>query len=153
MSTVAIIRHLRSLVGKDAFEEAVNTVMAENSPADGEISVKAPKKERKQNKVDPEKSAKRSAEMGALQNFIKKIRAESPDGTPYKEVQKTAGERWKTMSAEEREVYKSTGAEVVVPPHGAVSDAVVASGAPVKVEVSDLASKKVKIVKKKEEMA
>ena len=105
MSTVAIIRHLRTLVGKDVFDEAVATVMADTSSAPGEITVK---KERKQNKVDPEKSAKRSAEMGALQNFIKSIRAESPEGTPYKDVQKTAGERWKLMTAEEREAFKAT---------------------------------------------
>jgi len=105
MSTVAIIRQLRTLVGKDAFDDAIATVMADTSSAPGEVSVK---KERKQNKVDPEKSAKRSADMGALQNFIKSVRSENPEGTPYKEIQKIAGERWKLMTPEQREVYKLT---------------------------------------------
>jgi len=103
MSTVAIIRQLRTLVGKDAFDDAIATVMADTSSAPGEVSVK---KERKQSKVDPEKSAKRKQDMGALQNFIKSERLKQPDGTPYKEIQKAAGERWKTMGADERDVYK-----------------------------------------------
>jgi len=105
MSTVAILKNLRSLVGDEAFNAAVAELSGSSGGA-GEVASVAVKKERKQNKVDPEKSAKRKQDMGALQNFIKSERLKQPDGTPYKEIQKAAGERWKTMSADERDVYK-----------------------------------------------
>jgi len=102
MSTVAILKNLRSLVGDETFNAAV----AELSGSSGGAGVVSAKKPRKQSAVDPEKSAKRKEDMGALQNFIKAQRMKHPDGTPYKEVQKTAGELWKTMDAEARAVYK-----------------------------------------------
>jgi len=101
MSTITILKNLRSLVGDEVFNAAVAELGAGGGGA-GEV---VPKKVRKVAAVDPEKSAKRSAEMGALQNFIKSVRAEHPEGTPYKEVQKVAGERWKTMDAAARAVY------------------------------------------------
>ena len=100
MSTVALLKNLRTLVGDAAFNEAVAELSGSVGGA-GEVA----KKPRKVSAVDPEKSAKRRAEMGALQNFIKKVRTEQPDGTAYKEIQKLAGERWKTMDATAREAY------------------------------------------------
>lgn len=100
--TLDILRNLRTLVGETAFNEAVAVLNANPS---GEP---APKKQRKQNKVDPENSAKRREGMGAIQNFIKAVRSEQPADTPYKEIQKLAGERWKTMSADERSKYFNT---------------------------------------------
>ena len=102
MSTVAILKNLRSLVGDETFNAAV----AELSGSSGGAGEVAAKKPRKQNNVDPEKSAKRKQDMGALQNFIKSERLKQPDGTPYTEIQKAAGERWKTMDAAARDVYK-----------------------------------------------
>jgi hypothetical protein len=102
MSTVAILKNLRSLVGDEAFNAAVAELSGSSGGA-GEVSAK---KARKQSAVDPEKSAKKKADMGALQNFIKTQRMKHPDGTPYKEVQKAAGELWKTMDAAARDVYK-----------------------------------------------
>lgn len=101
MSTVAILKNLRSLVGDETFNAAVAELSGSSGGA-GEVA----KKPRKQNNVDPEKSAKRKLDMGALQNFIKSERLKQPDGTPYKEIQKAAGERWKTMDAAARDVYK-----------------------------------------------
>ena len=101
-TTLDILRNLRTLVGETAFNEAVLVLNANPS---GEP---APKKERKQNKVDPENSAKRREGMGAIQNFIKAVRLEQPVDTPYKEIQKLAGERWKTMNADERSKYFNT---------------------------------------------
>ena len=110
MSTLAILKNLSSLVGDEAFNAAVAELGAGGGGA-GEV---APKKARKVAAVDPEKSAKRSAEMGALQNFIKSVRAEHPEGTAYKEVQKVAGERWKTMDAAARAAYAAVAAEAPV---------------------------------------
>lgn len=110
MSTVSILKNLRSLVGDETFNAAV----AELGTAGGGAGVVAPKKARKVAAVDPEKSAKRRAEMGALQNFIKSVRAEHPEDTPYKEVQKVAGERWKTMDAAARAPYTPVAAEAPV---------------------------------------
>ena len=124
MSTVAILKNLRSLVGDEAFNAAVAELSGSSGGA-GEVS----KKPRKQNNVDPEKSAKRKQDMGALQNFIKAQRMKHPDGTPYKEVQKTAGELWKTMTAEQRDVYKVVETDRVV----AVVEAVPKSPKPAKV--------------------
>jgi hypothetical protein len=102
MSTVvALLKNVRTLVGDAAFNEAV----AELSGSVGGAGEVAAKKPRKASAVDPEKSAKRRAEMGALQNFIKTVRAEQPAETPYKDIQKLAGERWKTMDAKAREAY------------------------------------------------
>lgn len=101
MSTVALLKNLRTLVGEAAFNEAVTELSGSPGGGAGEVA----KKPRKVSAVDPEKSAKRRAEMGALQNFIKKVRTEQPDGTAYKEIQKLAGERWKTMDATAREAY------------------------------------------------
>jgi hypothetical protein len=101
MSTVvALLKNVRTLVGDAAFNEAVAELSGSVGGA-GEVA----KKPRKASAVDPEKSAKRRAEMGALQNFIKTVRAEQPAETPYKDVQKLAGERWKTMDAKAREAY------------------------------------------------
>ena len=101
MSVIDILRNLRTLVGEIVFNEAV-AVLNEN-PSDEP----APKKERKQNKVDPENSAKRRVAMEAMQKFIKQVRSEQLVGTPYKEIQTLAGERWKTMNADERSKYVS----------------------------------------------
>jgi hypothetical protein len=93
-SVVAILSNLRAVLGADAFNDALTKL-------DVSIPVVA-KKERKPHAVDPEKSAKRSADMAALQSYIKSIRTEFPAETPFKEVQKAAGVRWKALSAEER---------------------------------------------------
>ena len=110
MSTVAILKNLRSLVGDETFNAAVAELSGSSGGA-GEVSQK---KARKQSAVDPEKSAKKKADMGALQNFIKTQRMKHPDGTPYKEVQKAAGELWKTMDAAARDVYKVVETDRVV---------------------------------------
>ena len=78
MSTVAILKNLRSLVGDEVFNAAVAELSGSSGGA-GEVSKKA----RKQSAVDPEKSAKKKLDMGALQNFIKTQRLKHPDGTPY----------------------------------------------------------------------
>ena len=112
MSTVvALLKNVRTLVGDAAFNEAV----AELSGSVGGAGEVAAKKPRKASAVDPEKSAKRRAEMGALQNFIKTVRAEQPAETPYKDIQKLAGERWKTMDAKAREAYAVAEAAAEAP--------------------------------------
>jgi len=110
-SVLELLRNVRELVGEKVFNESVTALGATPSTTPGA----PPKKERKQNKVDPEKSAKRSEEMGSLQNFIKTVRAEQPAETPYKDIQKLAGERWKTMDTLARAQYKPKTPELVVP--------------------------------------
>jgi hypothetical protein len=100
-----ILRGLRNLVGSDAFDACVQSVQ---SGAEVPPSVGGAKKERKPHVVDPEKSAKRSADMTALQTFIKKAREEAGEGAVYKEVQKSAGARWKAMTEEEKTAWKAT---------------------------------------------
>ena len=101
MSILDILRNIRTIVGETAFNEAVAVLNADPS---GEP---APKKQRKKNKVDPENSAKRREAMEALQKFIKQVRSEQLVGTPYKEIQALAGERWKLMNVDERSKYVS----------------------------------------------
>lgn len=99
-----ILRGLRNLVGSEDFDACVESV---KSGPDVPSSVST-KKERKPHVVDPEKSAKRSADMTALQTFIKKAREEAGEGAVYKEVQKSAGARWKAMSEEEKTAWKAS---------------------------------------------
>lgn len=100
-----ILRGLRNLVGSDAFDACVESV--QSGPDVPSSVTNGKKKERKPHVVDPEKSAKRSADMTALQSFIKKAREEAGEGAVYKEVQKSAGARWKAMSEEEKTAWKA----------------------------------------------
>ena len=105
-NVLAMVRGLRNLVGSEDFDACVEQVQT-----DGDVTrstLKGAKKERKPHVVDPEKSAKRSADMTALQTFIKKAREEAGEGAVYKEVQKSAGARWKAMSEEEKTAWKAT---------------------------------------------
>ena len=99
-NTLVIMRNLRSIVGSAVFNEAVEALQA-----DTEVVVK---KERKAHSVDPVKSAQRSADMTALQSFIKHCRTEAGEGAVYKEVQKDAGARWKAMSEEDKVAWKAS---------------------------------------------
>lgn len=98
-SIVSVLRSFQALVGSDEFSTAVNVVL---SGSEAVPSTMKAKKERKATVVDPVKSAKRSADMAALQAFIKHVRSEAAEGTPYKDVQQTAGLRWKDMSDEDK---------------------------------------------------
>ena len=98
-----ILRGLRSLAGSDVFDTCVQTL--QGLPTTVSTNTK---KERKPHAVDPEKSAKRSADMTALQTFIKSEREKAGEGAVYKEVQKSAGARWKAMSEEEKTVWKAS---------------------------------------------
>ena len=98
-SIVSVLRSFQALVGSDEFSTAVNLVL---SGSEAVPSTMKAKKERKATVVDPVKSAKRSADMAALQAFIKHVRSEAAEGTPYKDVQQTAGLRWKDMSDEDK---------------------------------------------------
>ena len=103
---LAMVRALRNLVGSEDFDNCVEQVQG-----DGDVTrsvTNGKKKERKPHVVDPEKSAKRSADMTALQTFIKKAREEAGEGAVYKEVQKSAGARWKAMTEEEKTAWKAT---------------------------------------------
>lgn len=102
-NTLAILRSLRSLVGSAVFNEAVTALQTDSDV----VAPATVKKERKAHSVDPEKSAKRSADMTALQSFIKHVRAEAGEGAVYKEVQKDAGARWKAMTEEEKTAWKA----------------------------------------------
>lgn len=124
ISALNILRNLRALVGQVTFDAAVTALNAEPVSvvdAPGVVAVAAaaaapvPVKEKKPRKVNPEATAKRSADMAALQRFIQHVRKELGDATPYKEAQKVGGERWKALKEEERASwYQPAGEDVKV---------------------------------------
>jgi len=101
MSALNILINLRNLVGEVAFNEALKE-MGSNTV----VTNQASNKEKKPRKTDPEKTAKRKADMAALQAYIAMVRGEMAEGTPYKEVQAAAGVRWKALSDEEKAAWK-----------------------------------------------
>ena len=104
-NVLGMVRSLRNLVGSEDFDACVEQVQG-----DGDVTrsvTNGKKKERKPHVVDPEKSAKRSADMTALQTFIKMAREKAGEGAVYKEVQKSAGAQWKAMSEEEKTAWKA----------------------------------------------
>ena len=122
-SALNVLRNLRALVGQVVFDGAVAALNAEPVGA-AEVpivataaaaTVVAPSKEKKPRKVNPEATAKRSADMAALQRFIQHTRKELGEATPYKEAQKVGGERWKALKEEERTAwYQPAGEDVKV---------------------------------------
>ena len=121
ISALNVLRNLRALVGQVVFDGAVAALNAEPvGTADAPIvaaaaATTAPAKEKKPRKVNPEATAKRSADMAALQRFIQHTRKELGEATPYKEAQKVGGERWKALKEEERAAwYQPAGEDVKV---------------------------------------
>jgi len=114
MSALNILINLRNLVGEVAFNEALKEMGSNTVVTSGT-------KEKKPRKTDPEKTAKRKADMAALQAYIAMVRGEMAEGTPYKEVQAAAGVRWKALSDEEKAAWKlehpfeETKVELVLP--------------------------------------
>ena len=112
-SIVNILVNLRSVVGEMAFNAAIEAIQSgkvDLAPAPGEKS----KKERKQRPLDPEKAAERAGKMRALQAWISSVRDEMPKDTPFRDVQKEAGTRWKALTEEARADWneKHSAAEV-----------------------------------------
>lgn len=105
MSTIEILRNLKSLVGEVEFNKAVTALSATALSASGPNVVVDAAPTKKPRKSDPVKSAKRSSDMAALQNYIGTIRKEMPEDTPYKQVQVEAGKRWKTLTVAEKEKF------------------------------------------------
>ena len=101
MSALNILINLRNLVGEVAFNQALKE-MGSNT-----VVTAAETKEKKPRKTDPVKTAKRKADMAALQAYIAMVRGEMPDETPYKEVQAAAGVRWKALTDEEKAAWKA----------------------------------------------
>ncbi len=99
---LSVLRGLRALVGEVAFNAAVEAVKD-----DKEIAVSgavAEKKKRTRNITD-EQRAVITRNMAALQAFTKTVREELGADVPYADAKKTAGERWKALSKEEKEAW------------------------------------------------
>jgi len=111
MATIEILRNLKSLVGEVEFNKAVAVIASASAPAPNVVVDAVPAK--KPRKSDPVKSAKRSSDMAALQNYIGTIRKEMPDDTPYKQVQVEAGKRWKALTVDEKEKFATAPSDKV----------------------------------------
>jgi hypothetical protein len=99
---LSVLRGLRALVGEVAFNVAVEAVRDDKDIATAPVV--AEKKKRTRNITD-EQRAVITRNMAALQAFTKTVRTELGEEVAYADAKKTAGERWKAMSKEEKEAW------------------------------------------------
>jgi hypothetical protein len=99
---LSVLRGLRALVGEVAFNAAVEAVQNDKDIATS--GAVAEKKKRTRNITD-EQRAVITRNMAALQAFTKTVRTELGADVPYADAKKTAGERWKALSKEEKESW------------------------------------------------
>jgi len=100
---ISVLKGLRALVGEVAFNAAVEAVKDDKDVA-AAPAVAAEKKKRTRNITD-EQRAVITRNMAALQSFTKSVRAELGESVAYADAKRTAGERWKALSKEEKEAW------------------------------------------------
>ncbi len=98
---LSVLRGLRALVGEVAFNAAVEAVKTDK---DVPAAPATEKKKRTRNITEEQREVIRN-NMAALQAFTKAVREELGDAVAYADAKKTAGERWKAMSKEEKEAW------------------------------------------------
>lgn len=118
--TVEALKALKGLVGEIVFEAAVKEVLSpiaekhvhfaptavmntgETVPVVAPVIAVVPEKKRTR-KITEEQRTVVARNMAALQAFTKSVKGEFAEGTPYKDIKKAAGERWRALSKEERD--------------------------------------------------
>lgn len=107
-STIAALKSIRSLVGDIAFETALNSLRPP-APVAPALAAPAPVAPKRTRTITDEQRAAAKANMAAMQAFIKERRSALPEGTPFKEAMRQAGEAWKALSKEQKEAWKPKG--------------------------------------------
>ena len=103
-----VLKGLRALVGEVAFNAAVEALRADKDVAPGPaIAAAAPEKKKRTRNITDEQRAVITRNMTALQAFTKTVREELGESVAYADAKKTAGERWKALSKEEKEAWAS----------------------------------------------
>ena len=96
---------MRALVGEVAFNNALEALKEDKDiVAAGTAVPITEKKKRTRNITDEQREVIRN-NMAALQAFTKVVREELGDSVAYADAKKTAGERWKGMSKEEKDAW------------------------------------------------
>lgn len=119
-----VLKGLRALVGEVAFNAAVEALRADKDvapgPAVSAAVAPAPEKKKRTRNITDEQRAVITRNMTALQAFTKMVREELGDSVAYADAKKTAGERWKGLSKEEKEAWAAEHLDVEGSSTGAV---------------------------------
>ncbi len=104
-----VLKGLRALVGEVAFNAAVEALRADKDVAPGPAvsAAVAPEKKKRTRNITDEQRAVITRNMTALQAFTKTVREELGESVAYADAKKTAGERWKALSKDEKEAWAS----------------------------------------------
>lgn len=118
--TVEALKALKGLVGEIAFEAAIAEVhgptekhvhfdrpLATMNTVES-VPVVAEEQKKRTRKITESQRQVVSRNMAALQAYTKAMKGEMGEGTTYADMKKTAGERWKALSKEEKEAWIAT---------------------------------------------
>ena len=111
-----VLKGLRALVGEVVFNAAVEALRADKEPV--VAAVPSGEKKKRTRNITDEQRAVITRNMAALQSFTKSVREELGADVPYSDAKKTAGERWKALSKEEKEAWAAEHVDNAAVPTG-----------------------------------